>query len=276
MDARRTGNSEGSADGTLLAIFLVVLALATTWLFTQRRWWFPVLSSQHGADLDRMFMINLAVTGVLFLLLQLALAFCAWRYSERAGGRARSIVNVSFEKRFSIVAAVIVFAVDVGISALGEGAYLRAFGGAPSESLIVEVTGEQFVWQVRYPGKDGLFGRKDPIFVSMTNPLGLDPSDPAAGDDIVRTNEMHLPLDRPVKIRLHSKDVIHSFWVPQFRTKQDAVPGMAIDIWFIPTMPGQYEIVCNQICGLGHYRMRGFVTVESTESFDRWLGEIGG
>lgn len=275
MNARRTGNSEGSADGTYLAIFLVILAVATTWLFTQRRWWFPVLSSQHGADLDRMFMITLVVAGVLFILLQLTLGFCSWRYSGGAG-RARSIVDASFEKRFAIVAAVIVFTADVSLSALGEGAFLRAFGDAPSDSLIVEVTGEQFVWQIRYPGRDALFGRKDPALVSTTNPLGLVPADPAARDDIVRANEMHLPVGRPVKIRLHSHDVIHSFWVPQFRTKQDAVPGMAIDVWFIPTVPGQYEIVCNQICGLGHYRMRGFVTVETPESFDQWLSEVGG
>jgi cytochrome c oxidase subunit 2 len=87
---------------------------------------------------------------------------------------------------------------------------------------------------------------------------------------------MHLPADRPVKVRLRSKDVIHSFFVPQFRVKQDAVPGMAIDIWFVPNKAGDYEIVCNQICGLGHYRMRGFVKVESTEAFEKWLSEFGG
>ncbi|MBI4471719.1 MAG: cytochrome-c oxidase [Acidobacteria bacterium] len=242
----------------------------------QRRWWFPELSSEHGASLDFMFMLTLGVTGVLFLLLQLILAYCAWRYRECAGRPARSTVDVSFEKRFAVIAAVIVFVVDVSISAMGEGAYLKAYGAAPANSLLVEVTGEQFVWQIRYPGKDGQFGATAPHLVSATNPLGLNRNDPAAQDDIVSSNEMRLPLGRPVKVRLLSHDVIHSFSVPQFRVKQDAVPGMAIDIWFVPNKAGDYEIVCNQICGLAHYRMRGFVKVESSEAFEKWLNEFGG
>lgn len=277
MASKETGASRGpAADGAILAFFLIVLAAATTWLFMQRRWWFPVLSSEHGAELDRMFMITLAVAGVLFLALQLILGYCAWRYAARNGEQARSSVNLAFEKRFAIAAAIIVFAVDVSIAAFGEGAYLRAFGPAPSGSLVVEVTGEQFTWQIRYPGKDGLFGRTDPALVSASNPVGLDQNDATARDDIVSTNQMHLPVDRPVQLQLRSKDVIHSFSVQQFRVKQDAVPGMAIDIWFVPNRTGQYEIVCNQICGLGHYRMRGFVTVESGEAFEQWLTEMGG
>lgn len=276
MSEKATERTRGPIEGSMLAGFLVVLAIAASWLFLQRRWWFPALSSEHGADLDRMFMVTLVVAGVLFLLLQLILAYCSWRYGERRGERARSRVNPSFEKRFAWVAALIVFGVDVSISALGEGAYLKAFGGAPADSLQLELTGEQFVWQVRYPGKDGQFGRTDPLLVTSTNALGLDRNDPASQDDIVSTNQMHLPADRPVKVRLRSKDVIHSFFVPQFRVKQDAVPGMAIDVWFVPNKTGDYEIVCNQICGLGHYRMRGFVKVESAEAFEKWLSEFGG
>lgn len=275
MSKQATGRSWGPIEGSTLAGFLVVLAIAASWLFLQRRWWFPALASEHGAYLDHMFMVTLIVTGVLFLLLQLILAYCAWSYGERRGERARSRVSPSFEKRFAWIAAVIVFGVDVSISVLGEGAYLQAFGSAPPDSLQVEVTGEQFVWQVRYPGKDGQFGLTDPTLTSATNPVGLDHNDPAAQDDIVSTNQMHLPADRPVKVQLRSKDVIHSFFVPQFRVKQDAVPGMAIDIWFVPKKQGDYEIVCNQICGLGHYRMRGFIKVESTEAFEKWLNEFG-
>ncbi len=158
MNENATRKAHGPIEGFMLAAFLVLLAIGASWLFLQRRWWFPVLSSEHGSDLDRLFMVTLVVTGVLFLLLQLILAFCSLRYGERQGERARAGVNRSFEKRFAWVAALIVFGVDVSVSALGEAAYLKAFGGAPAGSLQIEVTVEQFVWQVRYSGNDGQFG----------------------------------------------------------------------------------------------------------------------
>src|SRR5688572_3514757 len=155
-----------------------------------------------------------------------------------------------------------------------------------NEAVVVQVTGEQFAWNVHYPGPDRVFGRTDVKLLDLqTNPLGLDRSDPAAKDDVTTVNQLFLPVDQPVIVRLRSKDVIHSFGVPEFRVKQDAVPGFTIPIWFTPTVTTaemrtrtgnaefQYEIACAQLCGLGHYRMRGFVTVLTAEEFQKWMDE---
>jgi cytochrome c oxidase subunit 2 len=152
------------------------------------------------------------------------------------------------------------------------------------EALVVQVTAEQFAWNVRYAGPDGVFGRTDIKLVNLQdNPLGLDRSDPAAKDDITTLNQLYLPENKPVIVRLRSKDVIHSFNVPEFRVKQDAIPGLTIPVWFVPnvtteamrTRTGnpefQYEIACAQLCGLGHYRMRAFVTVLSPGEFQKWV-----
>jgi cytochrome c oxidase subunit 2 len=150
--------------------------------------------------------------------------------------------------------------------------------------VVVQVTGEQFAWNIHYPGPDGRFGRTDIKLLDLqSNPLGLDRSDPAGLDDITTVNQMYLPVNRPVIVRLRSKEVIHSFGVPEFRVKQDAVPGLTIPIWFVPTVTTeemrartgnpqfQYEIACAQLCGLGHARMRGFVTVQTAEEFQQWV-----
>ena len=155
-----------------------------------------------------------------------------------------------------------------------------------SEALVVHVTGEQFAWNVRYPGPDRAFGRTDIKLIDVqSNPLGIDREDAAAKDDVTTLNQLYLPVNRPVIIKLKSKDVIHSFGVPEFRVKQDAIPGLTIPIWFVPnvttadmrTQTGkpefQYEIACAQLCGLGHARMRGFVTVLTAEDFQKWMDE---
>ena len=157
---------------------------------------------------------------------------------------------------------------------------------SPGEALVVQVTAEQFAWNVHYPGPDGVFGRTDLKLLDLqSNPLGLDRNDPAAKDDVTTLNQLYLPANKPIIVRLRSKDVIHSFGVPEFRVKQDAIPGLTIPIWFVPNVTTaemrsrtgnaefQYEIACAQLCGLGHARMRGFVTVQSPEEFQKWMDE---
>lgn len=154
------------------------------------------------------------------------------------------------------------------------------------DATIVRVIAEQFAWNIHYPGADGIFGRTDAKLIDkQSNPLGLDADDPAALDDITNINQLHLPVDRPAIIHLRSKDVIHSFGVPEFRVKQDAVPGEDIPIWFVPTVTTpemrkikgndsfNYEIACAQLCGIGHYRMRGFVTIHEEDDYQSWLAE---
>jgi cytochrome c oxidase subunit 2 len=155
---------------------------------------------------------------------------------------------------------------------------------AESEALVVEVTGEQFAWNVHYPGPDGKFGKTDLKLLDLqSNPLAIDRDDPAAKDDVTTLNQLYLPVNKPIIVRLRSKDVIHSFGVPEFRVKQDAVPGLTIPIWFVPNITTadmrartgnnefQYEIACAQLCGLGHAKMRGFVTVVSADEFQKWM-----
>jgi len=154
-----------------------------------------------------------------------------------------------------------------------------------NEAVVVRVVGEQFAWNIQYPGKDGRFGRTDPTLVSADNPLGLDRRDPNAKDDVTTINQLNIPVNRPILVRLTSKDVIHSFGLYEMRIKQDAIPGMDMPVWFIPDVTTKdmrqklgkadfdYEITCSQLCGLGHYRMRGFVTVQSQEEYDAWMAE---
>ena len=144
---------------------------------------------------------------------------------------------------------------------------------AETDSTVVHVVAKQFEWHIHYPGPDGMFGRKDPSLITPTNAIGLDRSDPYAVDDIATINQLNLPVGKPTIVHLTTQDVIHSFAISTFRVKQDAIPGMEIPVWFVPTVAGDYEINCSQLCGLGHYRMRGFVKIQTEEEFEAFLAE---
>jgi cytochrome c oxidase subunit 2 len=166
-------------------------------------------------------------------------------------------------------------------------AWAKRVAAFPSENeaVVVRVVGEQFAWNVHYPGADGRFGRTDPKLVSADNPLGLDKSDPAAKDDVTTLNQLTIPVNRPILVHLSSKDVIHSFGLYEMRVKQDAVPGLQIPVWFIPTVSTaemrartgkadfDYEIACSQLCGLGHFRMRGFLVVDSADDYQKFIAD---
>jgi cytochrome c oxidase subunit 2 len=139
-------------------------------------------------------------------------------------------------------------------------------------AVVIRVVAQQFAWNIHYPGPDGRFGDTSPAFVSDENPVGLDRSSPSGKDDVVTTGELHLPVNRPVIIELSSKDVIHSFGIPAMRVKQDVIPGAGSSVWFTPTVAGQFEVACSQLCGAGHYRMRAVVTVEPDDAFRKFLG----
>jgi cytochrome c oxidase subunit 2 len=148
------------------------------------------------------------------------------------------------------------------------------FNDPPENAVVVHATAQQFNWNFHYPGADGAFGRTDLGLISPANLIGLDDNDPASRDDIVTNNQMHVPVNRPVIVQLRSKDVIHSFFLPNLRVKQDAVPGMSIQIWFTPNQAGAYEIACAELCGLQHYRMKAFLTIDnSQEEYETWLRE---
>jgi len=246
----------------------------------------PALAATHGAQIDgligwiHVFMLILFVGWGGFFVY----ALVRFRQSRNPVANYTGVKshNSNYaEIGVAVVEAVLLFGFAIPL-------WAARIGDIPpeSESLIVQVTGEQFAWNVHYAGPDGVFGRTDITLLDLqSNPLGLDRSDPAAIDDITTVNQLYLPVNKPIIVRLRSKDVIHSFNVPEFRVKQDAVPGLTIPIWFVPdvttaemrTRTGnpefQYEIACAQLCGLGHYRMRGFVTVLSAEEFQQWMDE---
>lgn len=237
--------------------------------------WMPELASKHGAGIDAMLQYLLVTVGALFLAGYVALGYFIWRGSRRteigprfASRRTELVLSAVLGLGMAIIA-------EGGVLAIGRPVWTEYFDtSAPEDALVIEVTAQQFMWNVRYPGADGAFGKTDPrLYDDVSNPLGLVPGDAAGKDDIVTLNQIAAVVDRPVRIRLLSKDVIHSFFLPHLRVKQDAVPGMTPEMIFLPTRTGEFELACAELCGLAHYRMRGFFQVMSAQQFDDWLRE---
>ena len=256
------------AAGRSGAWVLLVVALASIagTFVAMRRWWLPPVASAEGEAIDRLFNLTLVVTGVVFILVQLALALVALRFGDPRRQQAEHWHdNPRLELGWTAVTAVILTV----LTAMGIVTWTRLHA-APPEAVVVEVWGEQFGWRYRYPGPDGRFGRTDPRLINARNPLGLDFTDPAAQDDIV-TQELHLVEGQPATLRLHAKDVIHSFFVPELRLKQDTVPGRVIERHVTPTRSGQFTVACAELCGVGHFVMRSVVAVEPQEAYESWL-----
>jgi cytochrome c oxidase subunit 2 len=246
----------------------------------------PPLASAHGGQIDNMIGWVHVFMLVLFVGWGGFFAYCLVRFRRSRNPVAnytgvKSHASTYLEGGVAIVEAVLLVGFAIPLWAA------RVDRMPPeSEALVVHVTAEQFAWNVHYPGPDGRFGRQDITLIDVTsNPLGLDRNDPAAKDDVTTLNQLYLPVNRPIIVRLRSKDVIHSFGVPELRVKQDAIPGLTIPIWFVPTVTTaemrtrmgnaefQYEIACAQLCGLGHSAMRGFVTVQTADEFQKWMDE---
>lgn len=246
----------------------------------------PALASAHGAQIDRliswmhvlMFILFIG-WGAFFVFALVRFRASRQRVADYAG--VKSHASSYLEIAVAVAEAILLFGVSIPVWAS------RVDRVPPdNEAFVVRVTAEQFAWNVHYPGPDGKFGRTDLKLLDLqSNPLGLDRSDPDAKDDITTLNQLYLPVNRPVVVRLRSKDVIHSFNLPEFRIKQDAIPGFTTPVWFVPTVTTNemrtrtgnadfdYEIACAQLCGLGHYRMRAFVHVLSTEDFKKWMDD---
>ena len=245
----------------------------------------PVAASTHAAELDHMTVLVHWLMLVMFVGWGLYYLFVLFKFRSSANPKASYAgAKGKISKGTEVAVAVIEVLLLVFYAIPAWAKRVKAFP-AESEAVVVKVVGEQFAWNIQYPGPDGKFGRTDINLVSADNPLGLDRRDPAAKDDITTINQLNLPIDRPVLVHLSSKDVIHSFGLYEMRVKQDAIPGMQIPVWFIPTVTtdemrrnlGQptfeYEITCSQLCGLGHFRMRGVVIVQTPDDFQKWLDE---
>ena len=261
-------------QGLLFALATTVLVVVSTAYFFKD--WLPPLKSDR-VQIDQAIAITLAVTGLVFIITNLLLAWFGYAYQDHPGARAAYWHdNPRLEWTWTLVTAAIL-AVFL-FNALGLWAQVNS--RPPADALLIEVTGQQFAWNVRYPGKDGVLGRVDHLQASQENPIGMVKDDPASADDIVLLNQLYLPQDRPVRIQIRSMDVIHSFFLPNFRVKQDAMPGMVSEVWFTAkelTPPDKpLEIACAEHCGLGHYRMRGQVHVVAASELDAAVAAAAG
>jgi cytochrome c oxidase subunit 2 len=263
--------SKPAAERWLLPLSIWLLPAIT--LALGLRTWLPPLASDHGAGIDRMLYYLLLSVGALYVIGNAVLGYFVWRFC-RQGRVTMRMASRKSERRWSLIpVAVMLVVAEGGVFVLGLPVWGKYYGEPPADVLTVEVTAEQFAWNVRYAGADGTFGRTAANLITLNNPLGVDRGDAGSRDDLILLNDIHLPVNQPVRLRLRAKDVIHSFYVPDFRLRQDTVPGMTIDVWFVPTQTGVYELACSQLCGFGHYSMRGLVTVVSDEEFQAWLAE---
>jgi len=234
----------------------------------------PELASVHGAAIDEIIIWIHWMMFVLFFgwLTYIFIALVKFRQGKNPKvdrkGPGHTFSNVH-EVVIAIVEAVFLIAFSIPIYNKAVAAFPK-----PEASITVRVVGEQFAWNIHYPGADGKFGTTSPQLVdAASNPLGLDRKSDGGADDIVTLNQLHLPVNKPVVIRITSKDVIHSFKSVEMRITQDAIPGQEVPIWFEPNKIGYWNIACAQLCGVGHSQMRGFITVESQQDFDAWLAK---
>ncbi len=246
----------------LLAVGSVVFHLVSPW------WWTPIASNWQY--IDTTIIITFWITGVVFVAVILFMAYCVIRFRHKEGERAHyEPENKKLEWGLTIGTA-------VGVAAmLAPGLVVWAdFITVPDGAAETEVVGQQWQWSYRLPGADGVLGTSDAKHLTPENPLGLNPADAKGQDDVlIQTPELHLPIGKPVKILLRSIDVLHNFYVPQFRAKMDLVPGMVTFFWFTPTRTGTFDVLCFELCGTGHYTMRSTVVVDDESTYQNWLKE---
>jgi cytochrome c oxidase subunit II len=264
--------------GRLFAIVLTIIALVSAAVFLMHGSWLPADVATHGPALDRQMRETMIGTGVLFVLAQLSLALFVWRSGE---GKADRLVK-SFPGGATplvVLATLLVGGEIVALTLVGSKVWASVYQtrAVPNE-LVIDLQAQQFAFYARYPGPDGQFGGMHPEMMNegTGNFFGLDPEhDVSARDDIVAAS-LVLPVGRPIFLRMHAKDVGHGFYVPELRIQQDFVPGLDIPLRFTASKTGKFELVCTQLCGLGHYNMRAYVEVMRPEEFDKWLKDQAG
>jgi cytochrome c oxidase subunit 2 len=248
--------------------------------------WMPPIASEHGAQIDRTLDWVHGLMAILFVGWILFFLYCLWRFRRARNPVANHTGATSHASSWlegGVALAEGVLLVGLSIPLWAD----RVQEFPPVEdSVVVRVVAEQFAWNVHYPGPDGKFGRTAIEHIDLqSNPLGIDRQDEAAQDDVTTVNQLRLPVDQPVIVHLTAKDVIHSFGVPEMRIKQDAIPGLDVPVWWVPTVTTAemrerlgkpdfvYEIACAQLCGIGHATMRGFVTILEQDEYRTWLDE---
>lgn len=246
----------------LLAAGSVLFHLLSPW------WWTPIAS--NWSYIDNTIIITFWITGFAFVAVVLFMAYCVLRFRHRPGQTA------DYEPENRRLEGWLATGTTLGVAAmLAPGLFVwHQFITVPEDATELEVIGQQWLWNYRLPGADGRLGTTDTRDVSPENPLGLNRNDAASLDDIIiESGELHVPVGRPVKVLLRSVDVLHDFYVPEFRAKMDMIPGMVTYFWFTPTRTGTFEVLCAELCGVGHPQMRGAVVVDTEEDYQAWLAE---
>lgn len=250
-----------------VAIALVLLVVASVLFHFLSPWYFTPIASNWGA-IDTTISLTFWITGFVFVAVNLFLAYAVFRFRYRANRRADyEPENKKLEWwLFGVTAVGVAAMLAPGLSVWAK------FVDVPKDATDVEAIGQQWHWMYRFPGKDGKLGTVNTQFVNADNPFGMNPGDPNGRDDILIANpEMHLPLGKPVRVLLRSMDVLHNFSIAQIRVKMDLVPGLVTQIWFTPTRTGTFELLCEELCGVGHFAMRGRIVVDEEAAFQKWL-----
>jgi len=250
-----------------LAVVIALLVIGSLIFHFASPWYFTEIASNWGL-IDLTVDITFWVCGIVFVLVNLFTAYCIIKFRHRPGHKAH------YEPESHKLEVILTVVTSIGVAAmLAPG--LIAWGdfvNVPEDAMQVEATGKQWSWSYRFPGEDGEFGNTDVRQMTPDNPLGVDPEDAAGQDDVIVTEPIvHLPLNQAAHVLLRSTDVLHNFTVPQFRVKMDLVPGMITYQWFEPIVAGTYEVLCEELCGVGHFAMRSKVVVEPQADFDAWL-----
>ena len=252
----------------VMAVVLLLLTIFTVWFTFWSPWWFTPIASNWG-NIDEALIITFVICGIAFVAISLFMVYCVFRYRNRGEGSA------TFEPENKKLEWWLAGITTVGVVAMlapGLVAW-EDYINVPEEADTLEVVGQQWTWTFRLPGEDGEFGAVSTKRIYDT-PFGLDPDDPNSLDDLlVDEDTIHLLLGQPVRMNLRSVDVLHDFYVPQFRAKMDLVPGMVTYFWLTPTRTGTFEILCAELCGIGHSDMRGYVVVDEEEDYRAWLAE---
>lgn len=257
----------------LLAVTIVIIAIVSAIPILRHTWWLSEDISTHGQPIDDQMSETMAEAGISFLASQILLAYFIWRYSQpKPGEKIKSFPGGAMGL---VIGAFLLVGTEVlALGAFGAKAWANLYLSPPAANAMpVQVQAGQFAFYFRYPGPDGTFGPLHPDMISEANEnfFGLDTThDQDSKDDIV-TAEMEIPVNREIHLLMHSKDLGHSFFVPELRIHQDFVPGLDLSVHFTATKIGKYEIVCTQLCGLGHYNMKAYLHVVSQEDFDSWL-----
>ena len=253
----------------LVTILLFLVIAGSVVFHILSPWWFSPLASNWGS-IDNSVLITFWVTGFVFVVLSLFLIYCVWKYRYQKNRKAEyKPENKKLEFILAFVSAIaVVVLLTPGLKVWND------FIKPPKNAAEVEVLGYQWGWNYRLAGKDGILGKTSIHNISDENPYGLYLDDPYGQDDlIVQDADLHLQLDKPVKLLLRSIDVLHNFYVPEFRAKMDLVPGLVTYYWLIPTRTGKYEVLCAELCGVAHYAMLGIISVDDEENYSNWLTE---